>query len=159
MTTSTPARPTPSQLEAFAMTPKSRELAQKLVDQRKEAERLKKLIDETIYAPLMAEYAFTTEDGEVLTDSERLFIISDQDEKISEFYEDANSALLDAGYECAKEGKCPALVAGHKIIKIRWEIVDHWSQIFPDMTSDALCLSLKTLEDYMELIIKMTKVS
>lgn len=96
-------------------------------------------------------------DGERITDPKLTYLLDDND--ANRYFATMNAIHLEAGFEDAAKGYCPALVAETLETQAEWALISAAEEFFPGVTNDKLLCGtatlggLETREKYLDLLI------
>jgi hypothetical protein len=86
-----------------------------------------------------------------VTDPKDSWLMDDAD--AARYFEILNQIHLAAGFEKAKDGYCPALVAEHEQTKAERALIDASSQFFPTVTNETMVYKLR--EQWIDTVVKL----
>lgn len=103
--------------------PRTAELRRRVREVRKLAKNLRAEADAR-YGPIFERFDFRDmETGERITDPGHLYL-TDQKDLCAEYYAACDAANREAGYDLPP-GHCPALIAGHDVLKAERALLEH----------------------------------
>lgn len=144
----------PAEFRKICQLPKTRQCVADVHAARRNADRLRDELDRNVYRPLLAEAQLREtrngREGPVITEVERLYL-SEDDEGCRKFYNACSDRIEQLGYD-VERGYCPALIAQRRLMEAQKALVSHLQRWFPEMSWEALCNRMGSLDEYLSLI-------